>query len=104
MVAACKEVKRPDAVTSSAPRTTLYAVMEEEAHITKWLNEIEEIAAMNLKVMDSVKDLYEPFKFLLTKEPRAKVFDENDDKTVEQYREYVTGLRQKQTELAMAIP
>merc|ERR1719506_2510198 len=54
--------------------------------------------------MNSVRKLYDPFVFLLTEEPRAQVFDEAEDKKGEDYREYVTKLREKQQELAETCP
>jgi dynein heavy chain len=105
VLGACKELPRPDAKLGGSPhRTSLYAVGDDEQHVQRWHGEIEQIVMRNLQAADQVRELYKPYQFLLTEDARAEEFAEDTTKTIEDYRAYLTNLRDKMREISETFP
>ena len=51
-----------------------------------------------------MRELYKPYQFLLTEDARAEEFAEDTTKTIEDYRAYLTNLRDKMREISETFP
>ena len=100
-----REFPRPDAkLKETVSRPLLWQVREEEEHIKRGFDRVEQIVSMNLHNMEKALELYEPFKFLLTEEEKVSAFFEDQSNTREKYVAYLQHLRDTVSKLREQCP
>ena len=100
-----REFPRPDAkLKETVNRPLLWQVREEEEHIKKGFDRVEQIVNVNLYNMDKALELYEPFTFLLTEEEKLPAFFEDQSNTREKYALYLQHLRDTVSKLREQCP
>lgn len=85
-------------------RASLPVVSEEEDHIRRGFERIEEIVDRNLASAEEALELYQPFLFLLEEEVCVEEFIDDRSKTREDYAAYVRELRETLAELQERCP